>query len=1176
MKTLFRVLIGVIVLVVVALIAVAVAVATLDPNDHKDWIAAKAKENTGRTVRLDGDIGISWYPWLGLELNNVTVANAAGFGDEPFLRFDHFKARVKLVPLLRNQYEVDTVRLHGAIVNLERNASGAGNWEDLMKPRARKRALPLTGIVLGGVDIQDANITLSDAASGAQHRISGLDFSTGELIYGEPINLSVSMQATSSQPQLDGDVSVQGIIAYDLDAQQYRLDPLQINGNLRGKNVPGGQTAITLGAVAAADLKTDTVTISDLKLSALDSEVSGEAAVERAGTPEPAVKAALSARGRDLALLFKVFEIEPLAGQLAQLDERSFNVKSAVDADLKRGDVNLSDLTAEVLGATIRGAVAGRNVRSDAPGFKGNIDASGPNLPALMQVIGQFQGGRDSPMARAGRRLADTPQKAFSAKAEFDADMKAGTLEVPELSAKLVGATINGTLRGREIRSETPGLKGRLSASGPDLSPLMLAAGEFHQGGKSPLIRAGRQVARAAQKSFSAKLEFDADLKAGTVEVPELAAELLGATISGMLQARDIRSDKPGYKGHLNAAGPDLPALMRIAGEFQEAEPRTLAEYGKRLAGAPAKSFDIRAQFDADLKKGDIDLPALAAQGLGVNLSGNLKARNMESPKGTIEGRITMAGENMPPLLKAMEREDLADVVRSIRFETAVSGSRSSLMLKPLTVNAVVAGEQVGKKPVEVALKADTRLNLDAEEIDLTGLSLQGLGMDVRGNVTATRFKSAPEVRGRIDVAPFNLRQVMRQLNQKLPDMADDKALNRVALQSEFSGSTSALNLSKVAMVLDESKIEGDFAVSEYEKPTIRFGIRIDRINADRYLPPPDKAQAKPVAQAKQPKKKDTKKTKQEPLTPETAAAAAATQLPVELLRSIDVQGNLEIGSLIISNAKLNNVKLVVDGRDGKVRMDPVAAALYEGSYSGNVAINATGKVPRLTFNSKLTGVQAEPLLKDMRGQAKLRGKGDFSAALVAAGADTEALKRSLSGQMSFAFRDGAVKGFNIGRMLRSVRQFSQAGSFGVSEKEETDFTELTGNPVAEKGIIRLDDLDAKAPAFRVSGKGVLADLPRNRIDYVASTTVARTAEGQAGAELAQLSGVTIPIQIKGSLDDPKISPDFASVGLSFAREQLLDRLAPKPAEEAPAEEAAPAKDPAKELLDKTLKSIFQ
>ena len=68
-------------LIVAAAIIIPLVV---DPNDYKDEIVSKVKETTGRDLKIQGDIGLSVFPWLGLELGALELSNAKGFGDAPF------------------------------------------------------------------------------------------------------------------------------------------------------------------------------------------------------------------------------------------------------------------------------------------------------------------------------------------------------------------------------------------------------------------------------------------------------------------------------------------------------------------------------------------------------------------------------------------------------------------------------------------------------------------------------------------------------------------------------------------------------------------------------------------------------------------------------------------------------------------------------------------------------------------------------------------------------------------------------------------------------------------------------------------------------------------------------------------------------------------------------------
>src|ERR1700688_3190974 len=101
---------GISILIIAGLLTVWVLV---NPNDYKDRIAAAVKESTGRELILKGDIKLSVFPWVALELGPASLGNPPGFGAEPFLAFLRAAARALLFPLLAQPLEMDRVEIDG-------------------------------------------------------------------------------------------------------------------------------------------------------------------------------------------------------------------------------------------------------------------------------------------------------------------------------------------------------------------------------------------------------------------------------------------------------------------------------------------------------------------------------------------------------------------------------------------------------------------------------------------------------------------------------------------------------------------------------------------------------------------------------------------------------------------------------------------------------------------------------------------------------------------------------------------------------------------------------------------------------------------------------------------------------------------------------------------------------
>ena len=120
-------LLKILLILVAALVGVGVLASValflfFDPNDFRDDISAGVKNATGRDLVIEGDIELSVFPWIAVEIGSTRLGNAEGFGDTPFLSFENARLSVRLLPLLlRQEVAVGTASLDSLAVNLQEN-----------------------------------------------------------------------------------------------------------------------------------------------------------------------------------------------------------------------------------------------------------------------------------------------------------------------------------------------------------------------------------------------------------------------------------------------------------------------------------------------------------------------------------------------------------------------------------------------------------------------------------------------------------------------------------------------------------------------------------------------------------------------------------------------------------------------------------------------------------------------------------------------------------------------------------------------------------------------------------------------------------------------------------------------------------------------------------------------
>ena len=132
---------GLVALLVLGLFAVYLFV---NPNDFKPRIVKAVKEATGRDLALPGQIKLSVFPAIALELGPAKGGNPAGFATQPFAAVKHFDLHVALLPLLHKECVSDAWRSTGWTCASRRTGRARATGRTLAartpsRPRRRRR-----------------------------------------------------------------------------------------------------------------------------------------------------------------------------------------------------------------------------------------------------------------------------------------------------------------------------------------------------------------------------------------------------------------------------------------------------------------------------------------------------------------------------------------------------------------------------------------------------------------------------------------------------------------------------------------------------------------------------------------------------------------------------------------------------------------------------------------------------------------------------------------------------------------------------------------------------------------------------------------------------------------------------------------------------------------------------
>lgn len=113
---------------VILLIAGFVLLRSMDLDSYRPEIIARVKAATGRELAIGGDLGVGFSHGLVIHADRLSLGNAAWGSRPQMLTLARIDAHLALLPLLRGQFQITRLTLHGVDLLLESNASGTANW----------------------------------------------------------------------------------------------------------------------------------------------------------------------------------------------------------------------------------------------------------------------------------------------------------------------------------------------------------------------------------------------------------------------------------------------------------------------------------------------------------------------------------------------------------------------------------------------------------------------------------------------------------------------------------------------------------------------------------------------------------------------------------------------------------------------------------------------------------------------------------------------------------------------------------------------------------------------------------------------------------------------------------------------------------------------------------------
>lgn len=178
---------------------------------------------TGRELTLSGDVGVSYWPVLGLHAAGATLSNVEGGRAPAFLTAEDINVGVEFGPLLRRRVVVSRLVLQRPSIALEVDEAGRPNWLLAPRPRPgispprpapqpspRAPAIDTNQTSLRELRISRGEVSFFDARRGAGWTIGDVDLSGALNSLAEPMHVKGGVRYNDRRIDLDIEVGKPG------------------------------------------------------------------------------------------------------------------------------------------------------------------------------------------------------------------------------------------------------------------------------------------------------------------------------------------------------------------------------------------------------------------------------------------------------------------------------------------------------------------------------------------------------------------------------------------------------------------------------------------------------------------------------------------------------------------------------------------------------------------------------------------------------------------------------------------------------------------------------------------------------------------------------------------------------------------------------------------------------
>lgn len=1022
------------ILVSLILASLVLAPQFVDLNRFKGPIATELAALTGRTIEFKGPIGLSLLPGPTITARDVRLANPPGAAVEDMVRLRAVEVKLAFWPLLARRVEIRGATLVEPDFDLERVATGDGNWQFDMRAPAGADEAQASPAMMRALAVD--HLTIENGA---------VTYRSGTTVERfEHLNATVAIEGRAGPYTAAGEFVSRGA-ALSFEARSGAIDAPDVPFQATLTIKPAARLQLDLISTGTGDERRIE---GQLKLAADNAQTLAAVAL-RARLPAALarpVTLAADIRGTPRHLALEHLNVDFGAAH----GEGSLRIAQGTPPSVGLNlSINQLDLDRWLAARKAAAAMPPSLVPS---AFAAPTDAAGP-VPLAPLQPGAFA------LPDSVHVSVDLGIKALIWRngvvrdAQLKATLAGGQLTLDHAAALLPGGSDVSLSGSAAMSAEGPRGQGVFAANADDLRSILAWLGASSDGVPPDRLR---------KASLSSHLALAGDrLDLTGIDATLDATRLAGAATVALRERLGIGLRIAADRFNLDAYLPRDDAARPDAG----GTPPGPVDAGNPWSAAlGAFDANVDAHVDTLTWHGD---PLGDAHFAGTVQNGEATIRDLSV--GDIEGAAAQLSGAVQGLSGGPLGAQLTYEVHGAEF------ARLLHMVSP----GLDAGASYGD------FRLGGELRWAAENVSgIADLAILGGRAHVAGNLAPASARVALD----IDIDHPSFEALMHSVSPTYRPAGGD--LGPLKFTGQLTGAAGHFAIDRLALDIGQSTAAGKLAVDlGAARPHLTGDLKIGDWAIDRLLTARQSAAVDEsirhagglpgiiLAQAGA-----------------GAAAAPATwsREPINLapLSLADADLTLSGNSLAYGRWRVDQPALTVVLNDGTLAVKQLTGRLFGGSIEadGDVAAAAT---PALHATLKLRDADLKQAFMNEAGFGTIEGRFDIDASLAGEGRSPADVIARLSGEATLRGRDGRVSGIDLAVVNDRLRSpdlpadllaLIRSGAGG-----RTRFSDLAGTFRVADGVARSDDLRVTADGAEGQATAIF-DLPRwtmaSRIEF--------------------------------------------------------------------------------------------